>query len=109
MAIRSNPLPPYLRPRSTEEVSPQFTYTTFSLNLATALVAANILDFLYMENVNGKVAYRFADPLRVGPEKARSFHEKNANTFPLVHPALYSELRGLFVKETGRLLNDSSL
>jgi hypothetical protein len=105
---RSNPLPAYLRPRQ-EEVSPHFSYTTFSLNLATAFIAANVLDFLYIEVVRGRAAYVFADPFRVGPEKAKAFHEKNEKTFPLVHPAFYSEIRGLFVKETGRLLNDKSL
>jgi hypothetical protein len=101
------PLPPYLQHINPEEVSLQYSFRTFSINLATALIAANVLHFAYMEVVRGQVAYTFADPLRVGPEKAKAFHEKS-EAFPLVHPAFYSELRSLFVKEAGRLLNDQS-
>lgn len=99
---RSNPLPVHLRSRK-DEVTPSFTYSTFSPNVAAAFVAANILDFAYMEVERGKVAYVFYDPLRVGREKAKAYYEKQ---LPTVHAAFYSEIRGLFTKEHGRLLND---
>ena len=106
---RTNPLPAFLRPNNLDqEVPPHLTYSTFSLNLASALVAADVLDLLYMEVCKNKVVYVFEDRLRIGSAKAKLYYEKDVRTFPLVHPALYVEVRGCLLQEQGRLLNDKS-
>lgn len=96
--IRNNPLPPELS-ADLNEVNPDTLFRCFSPNPAAAFIAADILDFCYVEIDGNKTSYVFDDPLGIGPEKLDAYYKK---TLPPVQAALVMDIRGLLARESGR-------